>query len=136
VIGLPSLSQLDRSSGSTRIWLAAAPGGMDFGQPRSVFRVPKRAGRMSRREATTMIRSQDFYYHPDELFNVVAITAGQNNTSVPGQGAMFALGAVVERWSGCSPPEPPAAKMCRRPERRSPPHAPSSPRSYRRKPSS
>ncbi len=31
MIGLPSLSQLDRSSGSTRIWLAAAPADMRCG---------------------------------------------------------------------------------------------------------
>ncbi len=31
MIGLPSLSQLDRSSGSTRIWLAAAPAAMRCG---------------------------------------------------------------------------------------------------------
>lgn len=31
MIGLPSLAQLDRSSGSTRIWLAAAPADMRCG---------------------------------------------------------------------------------------------------------
>ena len=31
MIGLPSLTQLDRSSGSTRIWLAAAPADMRCG---------------------------------------------------------------------------------------------------------
>jgi len=40
---------------------------------------------------------QEFYYHQDDLFNVVAITAGQEDTDVPGAGT-FDAGEVVERY--------------------------------------
>lgn len=40
---------------------------------------------------------QTFYYHQDDLFNVVALTAGPDGASVPSLG-VFASGEVVERY--------------------------------------
>jgi RHS repeat-associated protein len=41
---------------------------------------------------------EDAYYHQDELFNVVAITSGQDDTGTPNQTGEFDEGDVIERY--------------------------------------